>query len=172
MDRWVKRGRILQLRRGVYAIAAPYAKATVHPFQAANALKKASYVSLQSALSHYGMIPEHVPEITSVTTGRPEEIDTPIGRFWFRHVSARFFFGYYELGVASAQTSLIATPQKALLDLLYLTPGSDDDGFLSELRLDFPEDYDFSVLVQMADRSGSPKLRRAAACLIKMYAGG
>lgn len=46
LDRWVKGGRILQLRRGVYALAEPYRKAPLHPFTAANALRKASYSNL------------------------------------------------------------------------------------------------------------------------------
>jgi predicted transcriptional regulator of viral defense system len=59
LDRWMKSGRVLQLRRGVYVLAEPYAKTHVHPYTAANALRKASYVSLHSALAHYGMIPEY-----------------------------------------------------------------------------------------------------------------
>ena len=53
----------------------PIGRVSAHPFVVANALKKASYVSLQSALSHYGMIPEYVPVTTSVTTRRPEEVE-------------------------------------------------------------------------------------------------
>lgn len=80
IDRWVKSGRVLKLRRGVYMLTKPYVGEAAHPFAVANALKKASYVSLQSALAHYGMIPEHVPVTTSVTTGRPEEVGTQLGR--------------------------------------------------------------------------------------------
>jgi len=51
-------------------------------------------VSLQSALSHHGLIPEFVPVTTSVTTGRPEELEAPLGRFMHCHVKTKAFFGY------------------------------------------------------------------------------
>jgi hypothetical protein len=57
-------------------------------------MRKASYVSLQSALAYHGAIPEHVPMTTSVTTRRPERLQTPIGPFLYRHVKRSFFFGY------------------------------------------------------------------------------
>jgi len=94
LDRWVKSGQLLQLRRGVYAVAPPYQAEAPHPFLVANHLRKRSYVSLQSALSHYGMIPEFVPVTTSVTMSRPEELQTPLGPFLFRHVKKSAFFGY------------------------------------------------------------------------------
>lgn len=168
VDRWVKRGRIIQLRRGVYVLAAPYAKTELHPFTAANALKKASYVSLQSALSYYGMIPEYVPMTTSVTTGRPEELSTPIGRFQFRHVVSSLFFGFQEVEIGREQTALVATPQKALLDLLYLTPGSDQTDYLCELRLEPSAGFDYESLREMARQCGSAKVERAVNILMSI----
>lgn len=75
LDRWVKSGKVAQLRRGVYQLQKPYCASPPHPFLTANFLRRASYVSLQSALSHYGMIPEHVPVVTSITGGRSEGFD-------------------------------------------------------------------------------------------------
>ncbi len=60
LSRWTKNGRIYQLRRGLYAIAPPYQKVKPHPFLIANRLQRASYVSAQSALAFYGLIPEVV----------------------------------------------------------------------------------------------------------------
>ncbi len=162
LGRWVKAGKIIMLRRGVYAIREPYARRTLHPFLAANALRKASYVSLQSALSYHGMIPEHTPAVTSVTTRRPESLETPIGRFTFRHVNRRLFFGFGEREVAPGQPALVAGPEKALIDLLYLTPGSDDRGYLEELRLEWDVDFDFEVFETGVERTRSPKVTRAA----------
>ena len=81
LSRWVKTGRLIQLTRGLYTLAEPYRKGAAHPFVLANAIKRASYVSLQSALGYFGMIPEHVPMVTSVTTQRPARIESPLGRF-------------------------------------------------------------------------------------------
>ena len=138
----MKSGRVLRLRRGVYALGKPYRQTMAHPFSVANALKKASYVSLQSALAHYGMIPEYVPVTTSVTTGRPEELETPAGRFQFRHVASRLFQGFAETEVSPGEFALLASPYKALVDLLYLTPGSDKSEYLVELRLTRPERFE------------------------------
>ena len=169
IDRWVKSGRVLKLRRGVYMLRKPYADSTAHPFAAAKVLKKASYVSLQSALAHYGMIPEYVPVITSITTGRPEEIETPIGRFQFRHVTSGLFYGFGETEIAPNQRALLATAHKALVDILYLTPNSDDVGFLRELRVEKPDNFDLTELLAVTERSGSTKVKRAVDFLIDMW---
>ncbi len=166
--RWVKGGRLVQLRRGVYMPAEPYLKAEPHPFLAANILKRASYVSLQSALAYHGLIPESVPTVTSVTTRRPESLSTPMGRFIFKHVRRSMFHGFRAIEVAPRQTAYVALPEKALLDLIYLTPKADTEGYLEELRLGNLERLDRHSLMEMARSSGSPKLIRSArrlACL-------
>lgn len=169
LDRWVKSDRVRQLRRGVYQLPPLPGISTAHPFVLANALKKSSYVSLQSVLSQAGMIPEHVPVTTSVTTGRPEMIDTPAGRYQYRHVAIHLLWGFREQEVTVGQTALVATPYKALLDLLYLTPHCDDPGYLDELRLEPPDGYEVKVLDEAVDRMGSQKVRRAVGSLKKIW---
>jgi hypothetical protein len=169
LDRWVKSGRVLRLRRGVYLLQKPYASADPHPFSVANALKKASYVSLQSALAHHGMIPEYVPMTTSVTTRRPEELNTPLGRFQFRHVGPSRFFGFSEVKLNRNQAALMASPQKALADLLYLTPRSDDEDYLRELRVEPPEGFDLDVLGVTVERYRSAKVERAVRRLLHQW---
>jgi len=83
----------------------------------------ASYISLQSALAYYGMIPEHVPVTTSVTTSRPAHWETPLGIFDFRHIQVDFFDGYRLIDLSEKQQAFIARLEKALLDLVYLEPG-------------------------------------------------
>jgi predicted transcriptional regulator of viral defense system len=162
LSRWSKAGKLLQLRRGVYALAPPYQKTPPSSFLTANFLKPGSYVSLQSALAYHGLIPEYVPEVTSVTTGRPERRSTPLGRYSFRHISKSMFYGYQRTEVTGNQEAFIATPEKSLLDLVYLTPDSDNRAYLEELRLQNLESLFPGRLVEMARRSGSPKLVRAA----------
>ena len=168
LSRWVKAGRLVQLTKGLYTLAEPYGKLTPHPFVLANAMKKASYVSLQSALGYFGMIPEHVPTVTSVTTQRPARVQTPLGRFLFRHIKTDWFRGYEQVSLGSGQRAFIATPEKALLDLVYLTPGADSYEFLSELRLQNLEGLDRDRLAQLVRTSRSPKLRRAAMLLERL----
>ena len=91
--RWAKSGCLLKLRRGVYVLGKPYRKIEPHPFLIANQLQRGSYVSFQSALAFYDLIPEHVPVVTSATTGRPETVRTPLGSYIFRHLKAGMFCG-------------------------------------------------------------------------------
>ncbi len=162
LSRWVKAGKLIKLRRGLYALAEPYRKTIPSPFLVANRLREPSYVSLQSALAHYGLIPEYVPAVTSLTTAGPGEVATPLGRFIYRHGKRTFFHGFREVELAQDQTALVAVPEKALLDLLHLTPGGDRLEYLAELRLQNLESLDLDVLQRMARESRSPKLVRAA----------
>lgn len=171
LSRWVKAGKVVQLRRGLYTLAEPYRKLRPEPFLMANRLRQPSYVSLQSALAHHGLIPEWVPAVTSVTTARPEELETPLGRFIFRHCKRPFFFGFQETDLGGGQAAFVARPEKALLDLVHLTPGGDQEGFLAELRLQNLERLDLALLESMARQSKSPKLWRAFQETLKLAAG-
>jgi len=62
-----------------------------NPFVIANRLQRSSYVSVQSALAFYGLIPDVVNTVVSVTAGRPERLDTPLGVYEFRHVKPDLF---------------------------------------------------------------------------------
>ena len=162
LSRWVKSGRLLQLRRGLYSLAPMWRKVEPHPFLVANRLQPGSFVSLQSALAFHGVIPEHVPVVTSVGPGRPETVHNPLGAFQFNHLAGSLFFGYSRMEVATRQFAFVASPEKALLDLIHLTPGADSENYLRELRLQNPEAMDLSTLDELARRSGKAKLLRAA----------
>lgn len=164
LSRWVASGKLLSLRRGVYALAPPYRRREPHAFEVANVLVRPSYVSLESALAFHGLIPEAVFVTTSVTTARPSAYETSLGRFDFRHISSALLWGYAEERIAGdpVRTVLVARPEKALLDLVYLRPGADSAAFLRQLRLDRLEVLDTAALLRDAERTGKPKLIRAA----------
>ncbi|HYH44073.1 MAG TPA: hypothetical protein VEG34_00170 [Thermoanaerobaculia bacterium] len=162
LSRWVETGRIHQLRRGLYALAPPFQKVRPHPFLVANRLAPGSYVSLQSALAHYGLIPEYVPVTTSVGAGRPASWDTPLGRFELRHLQRGWVTGFRPVPLDALQEALLAVPEKALLDLVYLHPAADDPSYLDELRLQNLDTLDLAELDRLARASGKAKLRRAA----------
>jgi predicted transcriptional regulator of viral defense system len=161
LSRWAKQNKVYQLRRGLYALAPPYQKLTPHPFLVANRLSQASFVSLQSALAYYGMIPEGVPVTTSVTTGRPGRWQTPLGVYEYRHVQVGFFYGFGLISMDARQQVFIASPEKALLDLVYLTPAGDSPDYLAELRLANLDRLDWAELERLASRADKPKLARA-----------
>jgi predicted transcriptional regulator of viral defense system len=167
LARWEAAGKIVQLRRNVYALAEPWRRVRPHPFVIANQLHAPSYVSLQSALSYHGMIPEAVPVTTSVTTGRPADFRTPLGRYLFRHVHAEVFFGYSRVSVLDDQEAFIADPAKALLDLVYLTPGGDAQEHLQSLRLGL-EALNEETLRRHARRWDKRKILRAADGILRI----
>jgi predicted transcriptional regulator of viral defense system len=162
LSRWVAAGRLYQVRRGLYALAPPFQRTKAHPFVVANWVVRSSYVSLQAALAHYGLIPEAAPVVTSVTTGRPGRWDTPLGAYEYRHVKVELFLGYRLEEVSPGQRAFVATPEKALLDLVHLHPGGDDPAYLQELRLQNLERLDVQALQRLAEQAGSPKLQRGA----------
>lgn len=162
LARWVRSGHLYQLRRGLYALAPPYQKTAAHPFLIANRMVRGSYVSCQAALAHYSLIPEYVPTVTSITTRRPATWSTRLGRYEYHHVKTELFFGYALVELADNQRAFVAQPEKALLDLIHLTPGSDTVVYLRELRLQNLDQLNLQTLWRFAEQSGRPKLRRAA----------
>jgi predicted transcriptional regulator of viral defense system len=162
LSRWMKDGRLIQLRRGLYTLAPVWRKVEPHPFLVANRLQRGSYVSAQSALAFHGIIPEYVPVATSVGPGRPETVQNLLGAFQFKHLARQLLFGYSQIEVAPRQLAFVASPEKALLDLIHLTPGADSEEYLRQLRLQTPEAINLPMLLELAQRSGKPKLMRAS----------
>jgi len=163
LSRWVSAGKLIQLRRGLYALAPPYRKTTPHPFLIANRMVRGSYVSLQTALAYHGMIPEYVPTMTSVTTYRAGTFDTALGTYAYHHIDDSLLFGHELLDVGEGQHAYVASREKALLDLIYLEPGRDGLIALKGMRLHNLGHLDLDRLHDLAVRSGRPKLRRAVA---------
>ena len=161
LSRWTTAGRVYQLRRGLYALAPPFQKVKPHPFVIANRMVRASYVSCQSALAHYGLIPEYVPTTVSVTTARPTRWETPLGVYEFHHIKPSLLRGYRLTGLGGGQQAFVATPEKALLDWIYLQPGSDSPAYIRELRLQNLENFDLNELHRQAEYFRIPKIKRA-----------
>jgi len=168
LSRWTKAKRLYQLRRGLYALAPPFQKIKPHPFFIANFMVRGSYVSCQSALAHYGLIPEYVPAVTSVTAARPARWETAFGIFEFRHLKVDWLRGYRLLDLGAEQKAFVAIPEKALLDLIHLQPEADSPEYLRELRLQNLEQLNLAELHRLAVRSGKPKLQRAAKFIAKL----
>lgn len=118
----VDRGVLLPIRRGLYILGAEVREGPVVLPLVANRLYGPSYVSLEYALSHHGLIPEGVFDVTSVTFRRSRTVTTPLGRFSYLHLPQPA----YGIGIRMEQGAggvsfLLASPEKALCDLLMLT---------------------------------------------------
>ena len=120
----VKKGELITVKNGLY-VAGPQTKVQQpEPFLIANHLWGPSYVSLESALSYWGFIPERVFETNSVTIKASKIYRTTIGRFRYFNAPLPYFsFGIKSVSLSPKQVVLIASPEKALCDKIIMTPG-------------------------------------------------
>lgn len=122
MDELVKKELLVQVRRGLYVPGPSLQLAGPEPFLLANHLFGPSYVSLESALSFWGLIPERVFEICSVTIKLSRKYRTAAGRYSYTRIPLPYYsFGIRQLALTEKQTVLIATPEKALCDKIVTT---------------------------------------------------
>ena len=121
LKRAVASGEILRVCRGLYGLDRRYLRESLHPFVLAQPMYGPSYISLESALSHHGWIPEAVHAVTSVTVRRTASFDTPFGPFSFTRVAQRTFFaGVERVEVGPGAVFLLASPLKALADYVHV----------------------------------------------------
>lgn len=159
LSTWSKQGKLVKLKNGVYVLAPDYTKEPVMPEVVSARLYDPSYISLQYALSLYGMVPEAVFEITSVTTRPTRFFQTSLGSFRYRTVKASCFFGFS--AVKQGKFSFyLASREKALLDYLYLNSYrlEPERETWEEMRLQNLEQIHFKTLFQHAKRIGGKKL--------------
>ena len=118
----IKSKELISIRRGLYITGPKMDLPTPEPFLIANHLRGPSYVSLESALSYWNMIPERVYEINSVTIKTSKLYKTPIGRFNYQQLKIPYYsYGIKNIEYSPKQTVLIASPEKALCDKVVLT---------------------------------------------------
>ena len=118
---WLKTKALLRVKKGIYVFGQNSIRGPYCLEHLANIIYGPSVISLEYALSFYGWIPERVYEITSVTTGRNKIFDTPLGRFNYRHQKYQIFpYGITDIVIQDRHV-LMASPEKALLDLLYFS---------------------------------------------------
>ena len=120
--RMIDDGLLLPIKRGLYAVSPEITGMPISLPLVANLLYGPSYVSMDYALYHYGIIPERVVEITSMTTRRGKTYDLTVGRFSYTHSPPEFYSIGIDLIENPDQTVfLMASPEKALCDKLVFT---------------------------------------------------
>jgi predicted transcriptional regulator of viral defense system len=119
ISRMVKSGELIRLKKGFFLIAEKIKEQPVPYEQIANLLYGPSYVSFEWALSYYKMIPEGVYVVTSASVGKSQSFSSPMGTFDYTYLSRQ----RYAIGIDQKENSagrfLIATPEKALADLVH-----------------------------------------------------
>ena len=116
----LRKGIIIRVKKGLYIFGDDYRRRPYSREILANLIYGPSYISLDYALQHYGLIPERVEAVTSVTIGRSRKFFTPIGLFTYRMISLEAFrIGMDRIEIGDGRAFLMATPAKALADKLH-----------------------------------------------------
>jgi hypothetical protein len=121
LKRAMAHGEVLRIHRGLYCLASKYLHQKLDPLQLAQRIHGPSYISLETALSLHGWIPEAVYTVTSVSLQRSRQVDTPLGHFSFSRVPQKTL--YAEVGRVENENGegyLLASPLKALADYVYV----------------------------------------------------
>lgn len=118
----IKQELLVQLKRGVFIPGPQASMPAPEKLLLANHLWGPSYVSSDSALSHWGMIPERIHETLSMTTNLAKIYKTPVGRFRYIRLPLPYYsFGIQRTELAFRQVALIASKEKALCDKIITT---------------------------------------------------
>ena len=136
------KGQILRIKKGLYILGEPYTRSHYSRETLSNLIYGPSYISLEYALSFYGMIPERTETVTAVTNKRNKIFDTPIGRFTYRFIKPELYAdGITIISLDERHNIIIASKEKAIADILYFSPKlenvSEMEEFLfQDLRID------------------------------------
>ena len=168
---WQKSGYIVSLRQGWYAFA-DYLQQPDYARYFAGKICAPSYISLHTALSFYGIIPEAVVEITSVTTQKTCRYENAFGQFSYQTIRPRLFWGFEPKMMRDGKQYMMATPEKAIIDLLYLYPQYSTLDEMRELRFDedwMREELNKERLMEYAEYVNKPIIFKRVKLLLKAY---
>lgn len=149
-----KQGFIIRVKRGLYVVNPEYSGKTLSSELIANHLYIPSYISMSTALRYYGLIPEAVYVHQSMTVKHPRSFHTPVGNYDYKYISREAF----PIGIRSMHkdgyTFLIASPEKALCDLIansskvILRYMKDVEMYLEQdIRMDMDEFYNMDATI-------------------------
>jgi len=147
----LKKGHIIRIKKGLYIFGPEMAREPYSKEVLANLVYGPSYISLEYALSFYGLIPERVETVTSITNKRRKIFDTPIGIFSYRYINPSIYSSGVTLhDVDKYHSILIASKEKAVFDMLYFSKKMTDQSQLEEylfddLRIDTQELTGFNL---------------------------
>lgn len=172
LSQWTKQGKLERLRRGKYLLGSQYRKFTPSTYYISNYLYRPSYVSLETALQYYDIIPEAVAPVLAVTPKHGRQWANALGRFEYRSIKQDHFWGYRENTIKNIPTQnrfFIAEPEKAILDLIYFRNGEWTRERISETRFQSFQNLDQKKLHKYATRFDSPRIERAVKRFIDLY---
>lgn len=160
---WLKKGFLIKLKKGIYIFSEEFRKQKVSGFLISNYLISPSYISLETALGYYGLIPEKITTFTAITTRKTTRIKNPLGVFLYTNIKKELFFGFTKKK-EDDYDFFIAEPEKAILDYFYFKKqisGSDEE--FEELRFQNIELLEPKKLLTYAERYNQRVLKIAKA---------
>jgi len=149
---WEKKKLLLKLKRGLYILNDIDRKINPSRMFLASVLYSPSYISLEYALGFYGIIPEKVVDITSVSTKKTSCFRNIFGYFVYQHIKPDCFHGFIEMKDEENLPFFIAEPEKAIVDFLYLN--------LQNFREPSPEIFQDSYRFQNISKLNIKKLKK------------
>jgi predicted transcriptional regulator of viral defense system len=170
LTRWQQKGLIVKLRQGFYV----FQETLLQPnfaFFLSNFIYKPSYISLHTALAFYGIIPEAVTQITAVSSLKTADFQNCVAQFTYQTIKSDLFFGYEQKPLGD-RTICIASPEKAILDLLYLYPFYNIESEIENLRFDesfICNELNIGKLALFLDRFNHHRLTKRVKIFTDLY---
>ena len=174
----LKKGVIIRVKKGIYIFGESYRRRPFSRELLANMIYGPSYISLETALHHHGLIPERVEAMTSVTEGRGRRFFTPLGLFLYHGIPETVYpIGIDQVAIEGGRSFLMATPEKALADKIQAERGLPLHSqaelrvyLLESLRIDHKAlgRLDAAAVCLMAERYRSRKLRLLGGLIAKL----
>lgn len=165
----LRKGEVVRVKKGIYVFGEKYRRRPFSREILANMIYGPSYVSLETALYHHGLIPEGVEAVTSVTEGRGRRFFTPLGLFLYHEIPGKAYpIGIDSVEIEPGRSFLMAVPEKALADKIQAERGTAIRSraemlvYLTEsLRIDPAAlgQLNAEIILLIADRYRSRKLR-------------
>jgi len=171
LTRWTKQNLLVKLRNSWYSFP-DYLKTPNIQHFVSNKIYTPSYISLHSALAFYGIIPEAIVQTTAVSSLKKANFENTFGYFSYQQILPELMFGYEQKTFLNKQSLIFATPEKAILDLLYLYPQYNNEEEIRELRFDeefMQEDLNVERLSEFAERFQSKTLKNRVKLLFKIF---
>ena len=147
----LKKGEIIRVKKGLYVFGPELAKEPYSKETLANLIYGPSYISLEYALYFFGLIPERIETVTSVTNKRNKIFNTPIGYFSYKYINPSIYsYGITLYEADKHHSILIASREKALSDMLYFSHKMTDESqiekyLFEDLRIDIKELKGFNL---------------------------
>ncbi|MCH1429125.1 MAG: hypothetical protein L7U87_00025 [Chlamydiales bacterium] len=175
ISRMLKEGSLIRVKKGLYVLGKEYRTGLVDRSVLANLIYGPSYVSGLYALSYYGMIPERVETVTSMSVKKSRSFSSPFGLFEYNFIrEERFKVGITIKLTSNGYKALFATPEKALADLVaqerdLLSLKKLKEFLFENLRVDHEafEGLDYAILSEIAEAYKSPSVK----ILLKLLKG-